>query len=236
MPHNKKGLNASATMWLHYSGAITDTRPDRPWEYNEYIRKDLHDALAAERDALKAQRDNIVCALQESIARAEKAEDERDQLAEQYTTACRTIDKLADERDQYREAATRHRNEVQRLLHDVIEPLKAERDQALAQRPAGAAGWIAGRDKAADYMADRANGCPIFETASVYQVHSNSIRTLPLDPDAEAALKRHDAALIERCADAAEDYCSDMPDLAGHGHSIGIKEAIRALARPTEGE
>lgn len=55
MPHNKKGLNASATIWLHYTGAITDTHPDRPWEYNEYIRKDLHYALAKERDELRAE-------------------------------------------------------------------------------------------------------------------------------------------------------------------------------------
>jgi len=30
----------------------------------------------------------------------------------------------------------------------------------------------------------------------------------------------------ERCAGVAEDYCSEMPDLAGHGHSSGIADAI----------
>ena len=42
------------------------------------------------------------------------------------------------QRDQYHEAAHRHRGEVQRLLHDAIEPLKAERDTALAR---AAAAW-----------------------------------------------------------------------------------------------
>lgn len=36
----------------------------------------------------------------------------------------------------------------------------------------------------------------------------------------------------QRCADVVEDYCSDMPDLAGHGHSIGLKDAILAGDAP----
>lgn len=38
---------------------------------------------------------------------------------------------------------------------------------------------------------------------------------------------------IERACDAVEDYCSDMPDLAGHGHSNGLKDAIRESGRKT---
>lgn len=30
----------------------------------------------------------------------------------------------------------------------------------------------------------------------------------------------------KRCADICEDYCSDHPDLAGHGHSIGLRDAV----------
>lgn len=48
----------------------------------------------------------------------------------------------------------------------------------------------------------------------------------------DQALARAAAAAMEmreRSADAAEDYCSDMPDLAGHGHSVGIKDRIRTL-------
>jgi len=33
----------------------------------------------------------------------------------------------------------------------------------------------------------------------------------------------------EAAMDVVEDYCSDMPDLAGHGHSVGLKDAIRAI-------
>ena len=33
----------------------------------------------------------------------------------------------------------------------------------------------------------------------------------------------------EAAMNAVEDYCSDMPDLAGHGHSVGLKDAIRAI-------
>jgi hypothetical protein len=37
-------------------------------------------------------------------------------------------------------------------------------------------------------------------------------------------------AALETAGDAAENYCSDMPDLAGHGHSVGLRDAIRALS------
>lgn len=51
-----------------------------------------------------------------------------------------------------------------------------------------------------------------------------------IDPDAGAALDRYvkersDEALRE-AADAVEDYCSDAPDLAGHGHSGAIRDVI----------
>lgn len=42
------------------------------------------------------------------------------------------------------------------------------------------------------------------------------------------AIARAILAERQRCADVVEDYCSDMPDLAGHGHSIGLKDAILA--------
>ena len=32
---------------------------------------------------------------------------------------------------------------------------------------------------------------------------------------------------------AVEDYCSDMPDLAGHGHSVGLRDVILMLPTPT---
>jgi hypothetical protein len=48
--------------------------------------------------------------------------------------------------------------------------------------------------------------------------------------DALTTSRAETAAVIERAGDAAEDYCSDMPDLAGHGHSVGIRDAIRAIA------
>jgi hypothetical protein len=37
-------------------------------------------------------------------------------------------------------------------------------------------------------------------------------------------------AALETAGDAAENYCSDMPDLAGHGHSVGLRDAILALS------
>ena len=49
-------------------------------------------------------------------------------------------------------------------------------------------------------------------------------KELPTSP--EAIVK----AALERAGDAVEDYCSDMPDLAGHGHSSGLRDAIRHLA------
>ena len=42
------------------------------------------------------------------------------------------------------------------------------------------------------------------------------------------------AAAMREAADAVEDYCSDMPDLAGHGHSVGLKDAILAHADQIE--
>lgn len=129
-----------------------------------------------------------------------------------------------------------------------IARLTAERDQALA-RAASAAMEM--REQAAAHAWNKRELLADAEKRQVEsglssrhyygrrleaEMLSRSIRALPLDPDAEAALKRHDAALIERCADVVEDYCSDIPDLAGHGHSVGIKDAIRALAHPTEGE
>jgi len=51
-------------------------------------------------------------------------------------------------------------------------------------------------------------------------------KELPPTPSPEAIVR----AALERAADAAEDYCSDMPDLAGHGHSVGLRDAIRSLA------
>lgn len=38
--------------------------------------------------------------------------------------------------------------------------------------------------------------------------------------------------MIDLACNAVEDYCSDMPDLAGHGHSVGLKDAIRAALTP----
>lgn len=114
--------------------------------------------------------------------------------------------------------------------------LRKKAQEALAQRAAVQRETV---ERCANIVEDEAGhwseNCND-SAVSDYLSAVRAIRAIPLEPDAEAALKRHDAALIERCADAAEDYCSDMPDLAGHGHSIGIKEAIRALAHPTEGE
>jgi hypothetical protein len=39
------------------------------------------------------------------------------------------------------------------------------------------------------------------------------------------------AAALTEAAEAVEDYCADAPDLAGHGHSVGIRDAILALIR-----
>lgn len=36
------------------------------------------------------------------------------------------------------------------------------------------------------------------------------------------------ALIVETACGAVEDYCSDMPDLAGHGHSVGLTDAIRS--------
>ena len=42
------------------------------------------------------------------------------------------------------------------------------------------------------------------------------------------------AEALREAADVVEDYCSDMPDLAGHGHSVGLKDAILALIPETK--
>ena len=39
------------------------------------------------------------------------------------------------------------------------------------------------------------------------------------------------AAALREATEAVEDYCSDAPDLAGHGHSVGIRDYIFALIR-----
>jgi hypothetical protein len=41
--------------------------------------------------------------------------------------------------------------------------------------------------------------------------------------DADSRVRNRVLALV---ADQIEDYCSDMPDLAGHGHSVGLRDAI----------
>ncbi len=68
-----------------------------------------------------------------------------------------------------------------------------------------------------------------------------AIRTLT-PADAQAALDaRINAAREEgwvmglrEAADTVEDYCSDMPDLAGHGHSVGLKDAILAKIKEAD--
>ena len=39
------------------------------------------------------------------------------------------------------------------------------------------------------------------------------------------------AAALREAADAVEDYCSDAPDLAGHGHSRAIRDVITAIRK-----
>ena len=55
----------------------------------------------------------------------------------------------------------------------------------------------------------------------------DAIAALPAVTPAPDAAGR--AAALREAADAVEDYCADMPDLAGHGHSVGLKDAILAL-------
>lgn len=70
---------------------------------------------------------------------------------------------------------------------------------------------------------------------------NDDIRTLT-PADAQASLDKMLAearlegwrAGRDAATDCAEDYCSDMPDLAGHGHSVGLRDAIRALPEPKE--
>lgn len=57
---------------------------------------------------------------------------------------------------------------------------------------------------------------------------SHAIAALPAVTPAPDARAIREAALRE-AADAVEDYCADMPDLAGHGHSVGLKDAILAM-------
>jgi len=59
--------------------------------------------------------------------------------------------------------------------------------------------------------------------------------------DAEAKLAQQDdlvqaavAAALREAADAVEDYCSDAPDLAGHGHSGAIRDVITAIRKGGE--
>jgi len=42
------------------------------------------------------------------------------------------------------------------------------------------------------------------------------------------------AAALREAADAVEDYCSDAPDLAGHGHSGAIRDVITAIRKGGE--
>ena len=42
------------------------------------------------------------------------------------------------------------------------------------------------------------------------------------------------AAALREAADAVEDYCSDAPDLAGHGHSGAIRDIITAIRKGGE--
>lgn len=52
--------------------------------------------------------------------------------------------------------------------------------------------------------------------------------------EALAEARARAAAAFEMAVDAVEDYCADMPDLAGHGHSVGLRDAILARADEIE--
>jgi hypothetical protein len=48
------------------------------------------------------------------------------------------------------------------------------------------------------------------------------------DLEADDLVQAAVAAALTEAAEAVEDYCADAPDLAGHGHSVGIRDAILA--------
>lgn len=105
-----------------YHGTFWQERPHH--QMTEYVRADIHDAASKRRDELAAEVERLkadrlaadhslvdryrkpgsgIFSFPEDVAaivRAlDKAEAERDRLAEQYTTACKIIDRIATERD-----------------------------------------------------------------------------------------------------------------------------------------
>lgn len=109
------------------------------------------------------------------------------------------------------------------------EKAEAERDQALARAAAAA---MEMRDRASDYVQSHNQSGVTYNWSGM----AETIRAIPINPDAEAALKRAvDAAvLVERqaCADAC------LPHQDDDGMDRQAKAECRAaiLARPTEGE
>lgn len=69
------------------------------------------------------------------------------------------------------------------------------------------------------------------ERDAAIKVLSEAATAPPIDPDAQKALDQLLAKVREDSfrEAAAEDYCTDTPDLAGRGRSVGIKGRILAL-------
>ena len=124
---------------------------------------------------------------------------------------------------------------------DLVPALLKERDEARARAAAAfemAADHAAPKKKRAKL---RGGGLhtPAYrdkgETTAIQvrrQIAKN-IRALATDQERDA-LARVRAEAMREAADAVEDYCSDMPDLAGHGHSVGLKDTILARADQIE--
>ena len=124
---------------------------------------------------------------------------------------------------------------------DLVPALLKERDEARARAAAAfemAADCAAPQKKRAKL---RGGGLhtPAYrdkgETTAIQvrrQIAKN-IRALATDQERDA-LARVRAEAMREAADAVEDYCSDMPDLAGHGHSVGLKDTFLARADQIE--
>ena len=76
------------------------------------------------------------------------------------------------------------------------------------------------------------------DTMFAFKHYSIGFETITAQPHDRSALDRiiavTRAEAMHEAVDAVEDYCSDMPDLAGHGHSVGLRDAILSRADEIE--
>lgn len=188
----------------------------------EYVRASEYDALAAENEGLRAEVERWKEAYRDSAQAYASLFDKTQGTPCEQIRHQQEVEGLMREVESLQDQCKRA-DEIIALGSKTIKQLLDERDQALSQLAAVQMGM---RERAAvKCFVDRGR----FDTP-------DRIRALPLDPDAEAALKR----VVDATWNEAVEACASLVNRLMRSERIySVHDAtghLRALARPTEGE